>query len=64
MNKNRFIFHELPDVHAEAGEQTRKGLEKLTDAEDFGTAALLTDVLRICDLQLWLLKAQNNRQQT
>jgi hypothetical protein len=35
----------------------------LTDAEDFGSADLLTDVLRTLALQLWLLGAHINRQQ-
>ncbi len=57
-------IHTLADVHAEAGERVRKAIKKLTDAEDFGTADLLTDVLRTLDLQLWLLEAHINRQQT
>ena len=56
-------IHTLADVHAEAGERVRKAIKKLTDAEDFGTADLLTDVLRTLDLQLWLLEAHINRQQ-
>ncbi|MEI9864375.1 MAG: hypothetical protein WDN00_07420 [Limisphaerales bacterium] len=46
----------LADFHAEAGERVRKGIKKITDAEDFGTADLLTDILRVLDLQLWLLE--------
>jgi starvation-inducible DNA-binding protein len=57
-------IHTLADVHAEAGERVRKAIKKLTDAEDFGTADLLTDILRTLDLQLWLLEAHINRQQT
>ena len=57
-------IHALADVHAEAGERVRKAIKKLTNAEDFGTADLLTDVLRTLDLQLWLLEAHINRQQT
>jgi starvation-inducible DNA-binding protein len=56
-------IHTLADVHAEAGERVRSAIKKLTDAEDFGTADLLTDVLRTLDLQLWLLEAHINRQQ-
>jgi starvation-inducible DNA-binding protein len=57
-------IHTLADVHAEAGGQVRKGIKKLTDAEDFGTADLLTDILRALDLQLWLLEAHINRLQS
>lgn len=57
-------IHTLADVHAEAGKRVRMAIKKLTDAEDFGTADLLTDVLRALDLQLWLLEAHINRQQT
>ena len=52
----------LADFHAEAGERVRKGIKKTTDAEDFGTADLLTDILRALDLQLWLLEAHINQQ--
>lgn len=52
---------ELADVHAAVGEHTRKAVEKITDAGDFGTADLLTDVLRALDLQLWLLEAHLNQ---
>ena len=57
-------IHTLTDVHAEAGERVRKAIKKVTDAEDFGTADLLTDVLRTLDLQLWLLEAHISQQQT
>ena len=57
-------INELADVHAAAGEHTRKAIKKITDAEDFGTADLLTDVLRTLDLQLWLLEAHLNRQKS
>jgi DNA-binding ferritin-like protein len=57
-------IHELADVHAAAGERVRMAIKKMTAAEDFGTADLLTDVLRTLDLQLWLLEAQISRQQT
>ena len=56
-------IHELADVHAAVGAHVRAAIKKLTDAEDFGTADLLTDVLRALDLQLWLLEAHINRQQ-
>jgi starvation-inducible DNA-binding protein len=56
-------IHELADVHAAAGERVRMAIKKMTAAEDFGTADLLTDVLRILDLQLWLLEAHINRHQ-
>jgi starvation-inducible DNA-binding protein len=53
----------LADFHAEAGERVRKAIKRLTDAEDFGTADLLTDILRALELQLWLLEAHINQQQ-
>jgi starvation-inducible DNA-binding protein len=57
-------IHALADFHAEASERVRQGVKKLTDEDDFGTADLLTDVLRSLDLQLWLLEAHINQQQT
>jgi len=54
-------IHELADVHAAVGESVRKAVKKTTDCEDFGTADLLTDVLRTLDLQLWLLEAHINQ---
>jgi starvation-inducible DNA-binding protein len=57
-------IHALADVHAEAGERVRAAIKKLTEAEDFGTADLLTDILRTLDLQLWLLEAHINQHQT
>ena len=57
-------IHALADFHAEAGERVRMAVKKTTDAEDFGTADLMTDILRTLDLQLWLLEAHINRQQT
>ena len=54
----------LADVHAAAGERVRMAVKKFTDAGDFGSADLLTDILRTLDLQLWLLEAHINRQQT
>lgn len=56
-------IHSLADVHADAGDKVRKAIKKLTTAEDFGTADLLTDILRTLDLQLWLLEAHINRLQ-
>jgi starvation-inducible DNA-binding protein len=55
---------ELADVHAESSKHVRAAIKKTTDAEDFGTADLLTDVLRALDLQLWLLEAHINLHQT
>lgn len=57
-------IHALADSHADAGKRVRMAIKKLTGAEDFGTADLLTDILRTLDLQLWLLEAHINRQQT
>jgi starvation-inducible DNA-binding protein len=57
-------IHALADAHATAGERAHKAVKKLTEAEDFGSADLLTDILRSLDLQLWILEAHINRQQT
>jgi starvation-inducible DNA-binding protein len=57
-------IHELADVHAEAGDSLRRAVRRITDAEDFGAADLLTGILRTIDLQLWLLEAHINQQQT
>jgi starvation-inducible DNA-binding protein len=56
-------IHALADIHAAAGERVRMVIKKLAAAEDFGSADLLTDILRTLDLQLWLLEAHINRQQ-
>ncbi len=50
-------IHELADAHAEASTHVREAVKILTDAEDFGTADLLTDVLKHVEKQLWLLEA-------
>jgi len=50
-------INELADVHASSGEHVLKAIKRMTDAGDFGTADLLTDVVRTLDLQLWLLEA-------
>lgn len=50
-------IHELADVHAACGTLVRKTVATLTQAEDFGSADLLTGVLRELDKQLWLLEA-------
>ena len=55
-------IHTLADVHAAAGERVRQAVKKMTVAEDFGTADLLTGIVRDLDLQLWLLEAHINRQ--
>ena len=54
-------IRELADVPAACGQQVRAAIKKLTDAEDFGTADLLTDVLRSLDKQLWILEAHLNK---
>lgn len=56
-------IHALADVHTAASERVRAAIKKLTDAEDSGTADLITDILRTPDLQLRLLSAHTNRQQ-
>lgn len=48
---------ELADVHAACGEHIRAAIKEVTDEEDFGTADLLTDILRALDKQLWILEA-------
>ena len=48
---------ELADVHAAASDHVRKAIKTMSEAEDFGTADLLTGILRTLDLQLWLLEA-------
>jgi len=53
---------ELADVHAVVSGHVRTAVKKLTEAEDFGTADLLTDLVRDLDLQLWLLEAHINQQ--
>src|SRR5688572_7892026 len=55
---------ELADVHAAAGEYVRVAIKKTTAAEDFGTADLLTGILRDLDKQLWLLEAHINQQRS
>ena len=50
-------IHELADSHATASTHIRKAVKQLTDAEDFGTADLLTEVLKHVEKQLWLLEA-------
>jgi len=55
-------IRELADVHAASGLHVRMAIRQATKAEDFGTADLLTGILRTLDLQLWLLEAHLNRQ--
>jgi starvation-inducible DNA-binding protein len=57
-------IHTLADAHAAAGERVRRAIKTMTAAEDFGTADLLTGIVRDLDLQLWLLEAHLNRQST
>ena len=54
-------IRELADIHAASGLHVRVAVKQMTDSEDFGTADLLTDILRTLDLQLWLLEAHINR---
>ena len=55
-------INELAEVHASSGEHVRTAIRKVTDAGDFGSADLLTDIIRALDLQLWLLEAHLNQQ--
>jgi starvation-inducible DNA-binding protein len=57
-------INELADDHAASGEHARKGVKKMTDAEDFGTADLLTDIVRDLDKHLWLLEAHIRQHQS
>lgn len=57
-------INELADVHAVVGGNIRKAIKKISDLDDFGTADLLTDILRDLDKQLWLLEAHINQQKT
>lgn len=50
-------IRELADTHSACSSHVRSAIKKLTDAEDFGTADLLTTTLRHLDKQLWLLEA-------
>jgi len=50
-------IRELADAHAASSTHVRKAIKMLTDAEDFGTADLLTQVLNNLEKQLWLLEA-------
>ena len=50
-------IRELADVHAACGDHIHSAIKKITDEDDFGTADLLTDVLRDLDKQLWILEA-------
>ena len=50
-------IRELAEVHAVCGDQVRSGIKKVSDAEDFATADVLTDILRDLDKQLWILEA-------
>ncbi len=54
-------IRELADAHAQASTHVRKAIKVLTDAEDFGTADLLTNVLNHLEKQLWLLEAHINK---
>jgi len=56
-------IHELADVHAASGRIVSKAVLDLSEAYDFGTADLLTGILRDLDKQLWLLEAHINQQQ-
>ena len=55
---------ELATVHAATGQYVRQAVKRMTDREDFGTADLLTDLLRDLDKQLWLLEAHLNQHET
>ncbi|MBC8126721.1 MAG: DNA starvation/stationary phase protection protein Dps [Gloeobacteraceae cyanobacterium ES-bin-144] len=57
-------IEELANVHAATGAHVRNSVKTATEGDDFGTADLLTDVLRDLDKQLWLLEAHINLQQS
>lgn len=48
---------ELANRHADCSNHVREFIKKVTEEDDFGTADLLTDILRDLDKQLWLLEA-------
>jgi len=50
-------IQELADVHAASADHVRSAIKKVTDEDDFGTADLLTDIVRDLDKQLWILEA-------
>ena len=54
-------IRELADVYAACGDHVRRAIKKIADEDDFGTADLLTDVLRDLDKQLWILEAHLER---
>jgi len=54
-------IRELANVHAECGDPIRAAVQRVTAAEDFGTADLLTDLLRDLDKKLWILEAHLSR---
>jgi len=54
-------IRELADVHAECSDHVRAAVQRVTSARDFGTADLLTDLLRELDKQLWILEAHLSR---
>lgn len=47
----------LAEDHAAVGKFVRNSIKKCDEGEDFGTADLLTQLLRRLDLQLWQLEA-------
>jgi starvation-inducible DNA-binding protein len=57
-------IHELAEVHAACTRHVRAAIQKLPAAENFGTADLLTDIVRDLDFQCRLLKAHINQRKT
>jgi len=49
---------ELANAHAACRERMRAALKRVTAEKDFGTAELLTGLLRDLDRQQWILEAQ------
>jgi starvation-inducible DNA-binding protein len=60
-SSERDWIRELAVVHAECGDHVRASVFRVTTAKDFGTADLLTDLLRDLDKQLWILEAHLSR---
>lgn len=54
-------IRELSEVHASCGGSVRASIKNVSDLEDFATADLLTDVVRVLDKQLWILEAHLNQ---
>ena len=57
-------LEELAELHAASGKVITRYIRETGQAGDFGTADLLTGILRDLDLQLWLIEAHLNQTAT